>query len=481
MAYSARTLHPMKPKSVFMIAYYFPPEGNAAVYRPLRFLKELVMQGWRATVLCCEPYQYERCDPQLLSQVPSATEVVRAKYRDPWRAFQTWRGIRLGHKLASLSSEGARQLVAGHHAPWRSKLRETVRTAEAWVYRPDIAMPWIRPAVRLAQDACRRNRPDVIWATIGPLSAGVVAHRTSLAAQIPYVLDFRDPWGLEYYAEEIRRPAWAKKIDNRMISHMFEKAQAVVFLFESVAESYLRAFPGALESKKIHIIPNGFEGTVEEFVHVPGDRCTVLYAGTLHSYRYDALIEGLVELKRNAPERAARLRLRFVGEGLRGLAERVADLDLRGLVEILPPTSHAEIRRLQREAHALLVLGRAPGRKGHDLVAGAKLFGYLQAGRPIIGVVPQDETRRILSQVGVSTIADADSPAAVVTVFERVIDSWSNRTLEHLVPNRAACEAYSSSQQVSALIAALHGMPPEKILAEESSELPPSFRPEFVP
>lgn len=470
----------MNPKSVLMISYFFPPEGNAGVYRPLRFLKELVRKGWRATVVCCETYQYERYDPQLLSQVPGDTEIVRVKGQDPWRAFQTWRGARVGHKLTGSSPEEVRQVVASHHAPWRSKLREAVRTAEACVYRPDIAMPWIRPAVDQIREACRRSRPNVIWATIGPLSAGVAAYRASVASEIPYVLDFRDPWGLEYYAEEVRRPAWAKKVDRLTMCRMFERAQAVVFLFESIAECYVRAFPESLDRNKIHIIPNGFEGAVESFVHVSGARCKVLYAGTLNSYRYDTLLEGLVGLKRKNTERAKQLQLLFVGEGLQELADRISDLDILDLVEIVPPTSHAEIRRLQQEAHALLVLGRTPGRKGHELVAGAKLFGYLQAGRPIIGIVPGDETRRILGQVGSSIIADADSPSEVVAVFERVIDAWSKGTLESLVPNRAACEAYSSSQQISALVAALDGAPPEKGMAAGSATVPPSLHEELV-
>lgn len=457
----------MDRKSVVMISYYFPPEGNAAAYRPLRFLKELVKKGWHATVICCEPYHHERYDPPLLEQVPPGSQIVRVKGRDLWRAFQTWRGVRLETKLAQSSAEEARQVVAKHYLSWRTRLRELVKTAEACVYRPDLAMPWIRPTTQKTMAICRQDRPDVIWATIGPLSAGVVAYRTSVATGIPYVLDFRDPWGLNYYPREVRRPAWAKRQDNRMISRMLEKAQAVVFMFESVAQSYLQAFP-ALDKTKIHIIPNGFEGEVAPFVHAPSDRCRVLYAGTLKSYRYDTLLEGLAQLNQKDPKRATRLQLRFVGEGLRELGERVAELGLRDLVEILPPTSSAEIRRLQQEAHALLVLGRNQDRKGHELVAGAKLFGYLQAGRPIIGIVPHDETRRILSQVGNLLIADAEAPGEVCAIFEKVLDAWSNRTLESLVPNRAACEAYSSHQQISDLIVALNGASPEQLVMTEA-------------
>ena len=445
----------MGPKSILMIAYYFPPEGNAAVYRPVRFLKGLVEKGWQARVISCEPYGYERHDPALLEQLPSAAQVVRVRGRDPWRALQSRRRTEAKKKLSGLSTEEARHAVAAHRVPWRSRLREWVRVVESWVYRPDMAMPWIQPATQASIDVCRRDPPNVIWATIGPLSAGLVAYRTSVETGVPYVLDFRDPWGLEYYPHEIRRPAWAKKIDYRNMCRIFKEARSVVFMFESVAQAYLQAFPGALEREKIHIIPNGFEGTVESFVHPPGNCCTVLYAGTLSTYRYDTLLEGLVQLKHRNPVQAAQLRMLFVGEGLQQLAERVVELDLRDMFEVRSPVPSAEVRHLQREAHALLVLGRMPGRTARDLVAGAKLFGYLQAGRPIIGIVPRDETRRILSQVGSPLIADADSPAEVVAVFEQLLEAWRKRVLERLVPNRAACDGYSSSRQIADLVVAL--------------------------
>ena len=41
-------------KSVVMIAYWFPPEGNAAVYRPLRFLRNLQPHGWEGHVIAAD-------------------------------------------------------------------------------------------------------------------------------------------------------------------------------------------------------------------------------------------------------------------------------------------------------------------------------------------------------------------------------------------------------------------------------------------
>jgi len=57
-------------KSVVMIAYNFPPEGNAGTYRPLRFVGHLLSIGWQPTVITLETDFYERYDSSLLSLVP---------------------------------------------------------------------------------------------------------------------------------------------------------------------------------------------------------------------------------------------------------------------------------------------------------------------------------------------------------------------------------------------------------------------------
>jgi hypothetical protein len=114
--------------------------------------------------------------------------------------------------------------------------------------------------------------------------------------------------------------------------------------------------------------------------------------------------------------------------------------------------------------------------KGYELFAGAKLFSYLQAGRPIVGVLPPDETTKILHRVGVPTVADGDSPAEIVAVFQQLLDAWSGGTLSSLVPDRAACKAYSAERQTAALVCALEGKPAAEPFVPHSVEIPPSLR-----
>jgi hypothetical protein len=463
-------------RSVIMIAYFFPPEGNAGVYRPLRFVRHLPTMGWNASVISLDTTCYQRYDPGLLDLVPSETEVVRVRSRDPWQFIQMRRAQRIQKKLMCASGEAVARFHGVQQVPVRAFLREVVRQAEAWCYHPDMAMCWIRPAVQATVQMSAHKRPDVIWATAGPVSSFIVAQRASQRTGVPYVLDFRDAWTITYNDFEASRPAWATRLDRRALYRLLEGAQAVIFRYHTEAECYWHAYRGALDAARIHIIPNGYEGTIDEFVVPKGDKCTILYAGTLSSYRYDTLLQALHRLKTCAAARARQLRLLFVGDGMEALADDVAVLGLSDIVETADSTSYAEIARLQREAHALLVLGRPPTMKGYELFAGAKLFSYLQAGRPIVGVLPPDETTKILHRVGVPTVADGDSPAEIVAVFQQLLDAWSGGTLSSLVPDRAACKAYSAERQTAALVCALEGKPAAEPFVPHSVEIPPSLR-----
>jgi len=321
-----------------------------------------------------------------------------------------------------------------------------------------------------------RKRASVIWATAGPVTSFYAARSASRRTNIPYVLDFRDAWTITHNDFEARRPAWATRRDRRKMFELLTGAKAVIFRYHSEAECFWHAYAGAMDASRIYIIPNGYESPIDDTMLPTGSKCTILYAGTLPDYRYDTLLEALKVLKETSPDRAKDLRLLFIGEGMDALASQAQKLDLADLIETAGRKSHAEIRLLEQRAHALLILGRPATMKGYELFAGAKLFGYLKAGRPIVGVLPEDETRNVLQRLGVNTVADVNSVPEITAVFQNVLESWSRGTLSSLIPERKACEAYSSEQQTKVLVHALESVPPEKPFVPGAQPIPPSLR-----
>jgi hypothetical protein len=292
---------------------------------------------------------------------------------------------------------------------------------------------------------------------------------------VPYVLDFRDSWTLTCNEDfEALRPRWADRKDRRLLHTLFEDAQAVIFRYEAEAECYARAYHAALKSAQIHIIPHGYEGAIEGFQVAPGDRCTILYTGTVIPYRFDTLLEALTLLQSSFPAEARQLRMLFVGEGVERVAQAAASRALTGLIETLEPVASREVARLQREAHVLLLLGVRPY-QGFEL-CGSKVFGYLKAGRPILGVLPADESRKVLQRVGVSTVADSNSPLEIVRVIREVLAAWSTNRLASLLPDPDRCRVYEAEHQTRALARALEGLPALTPYIPGSVEIPGSLK-----
>ncbi len=462
-----------------MIAYGFPPEGNAGSYRPLRFVRHLRPFGWQPTVITLDTDFFERYDPSLLSLVPNGIELIRVRNRDPWQAFQARRGRRLRERIAKGFIETTSRIHLAHHRSIRSLTRELVRTAEAWSYHPDPAMGWIYPAVKAAVKFCIRRRPDVIWATAGPVSSLIVAQRVSQQTGVPYVLDFRDAWTIIPTEFDTRRPNWARRLEQRTMFRLLKGAQAVIFRYDTEAECFWRAYQGALDAARIHIIPNGYEGTIDKFTLRDGNKCNILYTGTLSDYRYDTLLKALRSLKQSSPDLIRQLHFHFVGEGTEALANECAVLGLTDVVTTSGPISNEDVIRLSRESHALLVLGRPSIMRGHELFAPAKLFGYLKAGCPIVGILPLDEANKILRRIGVSTVADVNSVTEIVALFQKLLLAWKQGELSALIPNPEACQIYSGEYQTPALIPALEAMPASDAFVPGLVEIPPSLREEI--
>lgn len=242
---------------------------------------------------------------------------------------------------------------------------------------------------------------------------------------------------------------------------LLQGAQSIIFRHAAEAECFWRAYPKAFEAGNVHLIPNGYDGEIEEFVAPAGEKCTILYTGTITGapYRYDTLLQSLSVLKQTDPIRAKQLRLLFVGAGTQILKEQAGARGISDMVEVTGHIRQDEVARLGREAHALLALGLMPTHPGYELLLASKLFGYFKAGRPIIGVLPPDETKNCLKRVGVTTIADVNSVPEIIAVLCQVLDNWSRGTLSTLVPDRKACKAFSAEVQTAALVGAFEGKP----------------------
>src|SRR4029079_1200446 len=103
-----------------------------------------------------------------------------------------------------------------------------------------------------------------------------------------------------------------------------------------------------------------------------------------------------------------------------GYEDRAVALGLTGIVEFTGPLTHGVSRALQREADVLL-LWKPPGMP--TMVPG-KLYEYLDAGRPLIALLPEGEEATDLGVRGGAVLVRPGDRMALAAEIERRVDGW---------------------------------------------------------
>jgi glycosyltransferase involved in cell wall biosynthesis len=146
-----------------------------------------------------------------------------------------------------------------------------------------------------------------------------------------------------------------------------------------------------------------------------------VYLGTLWALT-DAtpLVEGVVRLSAESPGQAKSLEIVFAGRRTAEQAGILAKIDgLPCRVAVLDYVEHGHAVRMMREASGLCLL--LSSQAGAERVVPAKLFEYMAARRPILGVVPEGECRDLLNEHPAAIVCDPREPGSVARALSQEI------------------------------------------------------------
>lgn len=409
-------------KQVLMVAFQFPPfAGSSGVQRTLRFVQHLPSYGWEPIVLTAHPRAYEATNDDLLCDVPEGITVERA-----------------------FALDTARHLA----------VRQRYCAALA---RPDRWSTWRFGAIITGLRLIRRHRPDALWSTFPIATAHLIGGALSRYSALPWIADFRDPMVQDDYpADPKTRGSWqAIEIDA------VRGASFCVFCTAGAARLYLRRYPDT-PPERVAVIENGYDeetfNGLDEAARargplVPG-RITLVHSGVVYSSERDpsALFAALGRLKRNGRLDVKSVLVRFRAsnndELLRSLAEREGVADL---VEIAAPLAYKSALEEMLRADGLIVL---QGSNCNEQIP-AKLYEYVRAGRPILGLTdPAGDTAAALRASGItSSIAALDSAEQIETLLLEFIAAIRSGVAS--VPQPAAVQHCTRKQRAKELAALL--------------------------
>ena len=423
-------------KKLLMICHSFPPVLDVGALRPAGFATYLPRYGWSAVVVT------PKHPDVAMGIAPEQTVFPHAEIIPS----TSWNPVRGAMRIFGMERERFRQFHPilrndDSPSPARSSLGIWMgRLIYNWLWIPDRANGWYPFAVLKASQRLLQGDIQALFSTSEPLTSHLVALRIKQRTGLPWVADFRDP-----LVEEVFSPR-RRQLQKRILAGILRAADRVIMASEELREIMLAAFPG--HEEKYRVIYNGFEPDLLQ--SIPKDlpsQFTLGYVGSMFPGVRDPkpFLQAVSELLAEGTIPRDNFKLRIVGPSPLFCHHLVQPFGLEPVLEAPGPVSHLDSLKYMVQSHVLWLVVPKP------FIISAKIFYYLGAGRPILGVAPLGGSLdQLLQQTGMGvTLAPED-----IAGIKRVLVQWYRASTENrpiLRPNREAISRFDRSRQAGAL------------------------------
>jgi glycosyltransferase involved in cell wall biosynthesis len=323
---------------------------------------------------------------------------------------------------------------------------------------------WARAATASALAIARELPRGVVIATSPPQAALIAGARIARALRWPLILDYRDPWS-GYDWPRWRRGRVAQEFARRIETRLVRQSAVRVLNTPSMRESFEKYFPLATSAQN-YVIPNGFDAPqslVDNQPPAATGAVDIVHAGEIFTGRsLVPVLTAVRKLRARFPDRD--IRVTTYGNLPAPELARIRDAGLADLVRILPRIPLAELAAVLKRAHVLLAV------VGDHMLYSApyKVYDYMAAGRPILGLAPHGAALyELLADSGAGVGVEPADVAGIEHALEKMIfgrasDSararierfrWSNLALQY----RLAIESALATSGATTGGAAVHG------------------------
>ena len=372
--------------------------------RWLKFVKYLPDFGIDPVVYTARDANYALEDKSLLEEVREEQEVILGSIREPnqlLHPFSRNKGVSAG--------------FLDENPGFVQRMLNYIR---ANVFLPDARMLWIRPSVKVLSAYLETNRVDAVITTGPPHSVHLIGRALKDRFGIPWISDFRDPWTNIDYFHSLPLTNRSKRRHAELERKVLEESDAVIVVGRSMKKEFSRF------SEQVYVIPNGFDDYPDQAVAsvLPGFSFT--HIGLMNADRNPKILwKALQELIVESDAFASDLRVRLIGKCSVEVEESIREYGLQDHVELIDYLPHREVMRYQISSQVLLLcVNRVPS--APSVVTG-KVFEYLQAGRPILGIGPPDgDLAAILEETASGIMVDFEDKERLKTELRELYAAY---------------------------------------------------------
>ena len=395
------------------MTYYWPPAGGPGVQRWLKFAKYLPEFGISPVVYVPANPTYPIIDEGLLNEVPRDAIVLKRNILEPYQ-------------LASLFSKHKTRRISSGLIPHQKKqfgIEKLLLWIRGNVFIPDARVLWLKPSVRFLSKYLRDNAIDTIITSGPPHSLHLIGLELKSKHQLKWIADFRDPWTTIGYHKSLKLSAYAARRHKALEKKVLDAADTIIVTSNTTQQEF-----AVLTQTPITVITNGYD--IENVPVQPLDsRFTIAHIGSFLSERNPLILwEVLQELTNVNPDFAADFELKLIGAVSAEVLEAIDNHGLRDNVCNHGYLSHKEAIMEQRRSQLLLLIEiDSPATK--SIIPG-KLFEYMAAERPIIGLGPEGaDFAEILKQTNTGLFIKYDQKALLKDSILAYYNAYKSKSL----------------------------------------------------
>lgn len=419
---------------VLIITYYWPPAGGPGVQRWLKFVKYLRDFGIEPVVFTADNPYYPTLDATLSDDVPDGIEVIKCPIFEP-------------NNIVAKFKKSEAQQSAGFLNPNPSFFAKLLIYIRANYFIPDARMFWVKPSVKKLKKYISENKIDLVITTGPPHSLHLIGMQLKEKLGVKWLADFRDPWTSIDYFHLLPLTKRARKRHFKLEEKVVRSADSVLMVSNHAKEKY-EGF-----NSEINVITNGFDTEDKlEASNVLDKKFSITHIGSMNSERNPRnLWDALKELSNEVEGFADDLELKFIGKVDETIFKEEIDSRNFNHVTKINYVPHIKAKQYQRESQVLLiVVNDYPSAK--EMIPG-KTFEYLQAGRPIIGIAPEDgDLAGILNETQAGITADFTNKNKIKTEVLRLYKLYKEGKLEVDIKNLDNFHRRNLTKRLSGII-----------------------------
>ncbi len=377
-------------KRVLMIAYHFPPiKGSSGIQRTLKFCQYLPQFGWQPSVLTTNERAYETVSQEQMHQIANGTVVTRAFALDTSRHLS----------------------ICGRYS--------------RFLALPDRWASWLVGGIFSGLRLIVQQKPHIIWSTYPIATAHLIAYALHKMTGLPWVADMRDPMAQDNYPEDPLQHRVFRWIENKIAL----KASAICFTSPGAIDEFIKKHEGLIDPKRIVLLENGYDEdcfkAAEKLAQQLPSRnkrpLTLLHSGIIYPSERDPrpFLQAVAQLKKSGVIDSQSVNIIFRASGHDNYLEPLLkSMDVDDIICLEPPLPYVEALAEMLTVDALLLFQSA----SCNYQIPAKLYEYLRAGRPILGITDASgDTAKIVGRYRINRLADSASYEEITTVLAEFI------------------------------------------------------------